>query len=240
MSEKITHLHNCSCGCNVAEPPVNSASPKNESRRDFFKLTGALSLGLLAPPAIANAVSGDAYHQKEIEKNNAIRNGKAQRFTILHTSDIHAQLYTHDEFFLENNKPVYKKRGGFAVLKTMLNKLRAENPANTILIDGGDCFQGGGVGSVAAGDDRGRPGRTHAEGARRRPADQAAEHGLAVEAGDTQPVDGAVGADKCRGTGVTDQAVVLDGPGPHDGVLCREELAHVSGPRAARRGRRRR
>ena len=131
---------------------VNSGSAKNESRRDFFKLTGALSLGLLAPPAIANnVVSGDAYHQQEIEKNIAIQNGKAQRFTILHTSDIHAQLYTHDEFFLENNKPVYKKRGGFAVLKTMLNKLRAENPANTILIDGGDCFQGGGVAALTQG-----------------------------------------------------------------------------------------
>jgi len=46
------------------------------------------------------------------------------------------------------------------------------------------CFKGGGVGSVAAGDDRGGSGWTHAEGARRRPADQAAEHGLAVEAGD--------------------------------------------------------
>jgi hypothetical protein len=89
------------------------------------------------------------------------------------------------------------------------------------------CLKGGGVGSVAAGDDRGRSGRAHAEGARRRPADQAAEHGLAVEAGDAQPVDGAVGADKCRGTGVTEQPVVLDRP-------------HVSGPRAACRGRCRR
>ena len=151
MSENITHIHNCSCGCNTEKDPLNNALPKNESRRDFFKLTGALGLGLVTPPAIANAVSGDRYHQKEIEKNSAVQNGKAQRFTILHTSDIHAQLYTHDEFFLENNKPVYKKRGGFAVLKTMLNELRAENPANTILIDGGDCFQGGGVAALTQG-----------------------------------------------------------------------------------------
>ena len=151
MAENLVHLPNCSCGCSPdAETPTDSA-PANEGRRDFFKTAGALSLGLVTPPALANAVSGDAYHQKEIEKNKAILQGKVRRFTILHTSDIHAQLYTHDEFFLENNKPVYKKRGGFAVLKTMLSNLRAENPANTILVDGGDCFQGGGVAALTQG-----------------------------------------------------------------------------------------
>jgi S-sulfosulfanyl-L-cysteine sulfohydrolase len=157
MEEKLVHLQNCCCGCNTNEETVaetfmeSETPPENESRRNFFKNAGALGLGLVTPPALANAVSGDAYHQKEIEKNKSIQNGKAQRFTILHTSDIHAQLYTHDEFFLENNKAVYKKRGGFAVLKTMLNKLQSENPANTILVDGGDCFQGGGVAALTQG-----------------------------------------------------------------------------------------
>jgi S-sulfosulfanyl-L-cysteine sulfohydrolase len=150
MSKNLIHLPNCACGCNTIEE-ASEDYRKKENRRDFFKVAGALGLGLVTPPALANAVSGDAYHQKEIEKSKAIRNGKTQRFTILHTSDIHAQLYTHDEFFLENNIPVYKKRGGFAVLKTMLNKLRAENPANTILVDGGDCFQGGGVAALTQG-----------------------------------------------------------------------------------------
>lgn len=152
MSEKLVHLHNCTCGCGTTEElPGNGVTAAGESRRDFFKTASTLGLGLMAPPLLANAVNGDAYHQNEIEKNKAVQNGKAQRFTILHTSDIHAQLYTHDEFFLENNKPVYKKRGGFAVLKTMLNQLRAKNPANTILIDGGDCFQGGGVAALTNG-----------------------------------------------------------------------------------------
>ena len=151
MPEKIHHLYNCTCGCSANEDNSIESLPVNEGRRDFFKTAGALGLGLMTPPALANAVSGDAYHQQKIEKSKAIENGKAQRFTILHTSDIHAQLYTHDEFFLENNKPVYKKRGGFAVLKTMLNQLRSQNPANTILIDGGDCFQGGGVAALTNG-----------------------------------------------------------------------------------------
>ncbi len=151
MKENPVHLPNCSCGCIGEDERTTDSLPVSEGRRDFFKTAGALSLALVTPPALANSVRGDFYHQKEIEKNKAILKGKAQRFTILHTSDIHAQLYTHDEFFLENNKPVYKKRGGFAVLKTMLSKLRAENPANTILVDGGDCFQGGGVAALTQG-----------------------------------------------------------------------------------------
>jgi 2',3'-cyclic-nucleotide 2'-phosphodiesterase (5'-nucleotidase family) len=77
--------------------------------------------------------------------------GRATKLTILHTADIHAQLNTHDEFFFENGHPVYRRRGGFAVLKTMIDRLRAENPDNTILIDGGDCFQGGGVAALSEG-----------------------------------------------------------------------------------------
>jgi len=151
MPANSFHHHNCSCGSNPDEEISNGTGPDNESRRNFFKAAGTLGLGLFAQPALAIGGSDNSYHQKEIDESKTIKNGKAQRFTILHTSDIHAQLYTHDEFFFENGKPVYKKRGGFAVLKTMLNKLRAENPANTILVDGGDCFQGGGVAALTQG-----------------------------------------------------------------------------------------
>ena len=71
--------------------------------------------------------------------------------TILHTADIHGQLLTHDEFFIEEGKPIYKKRGGYATLKTMVNELRSQNPNNTILVDGGDCFQGSGVAALSKG-----------------------------------------------------------------------------------------
>jgi sulfur-oxidizing protein SoxB len=94
---------------------------------------------------------GDAQRRHELVGSRAVAQGKAQKFTILHTSDIHAQLHTHDEFFLENGKPVYKKRGGYGVLKTMIDTLRNEDPENTIVIDGGDCFQGGGVAAKSEG-----------------------------------------------------------------------------------------
>lgn len=103
------------------------------------------------PPSLANAVAGDAYNDRSIYSNKAVQNGKAKVITLLHTSDIHAQLHTHDEFFVEDGKVVYKKRGGFAVLKTMLNQLKSKNPDNTLIIDGGDCFQGGGVAALTEG-----------------------------------------------------------------------------------------
>jgi 2',3'-cyclic-nucleotide 2'-phosphodiesterase (5'-nucleotidase family) len=64
---------------------------------------------------------------------------------------LHAQLHTHDEFFWENEKAVYKKRGGLAVLKTMVDSLRAQHPQN-ILYDGGDYFHGHGVASMSEGE----------------------------------------------------------------------------------------
>lgn len=150
MSEtKQNHLHNCGCGsCDTKGSEQTNAQ---SSRRDFFKTASLLSAGAMMPPSLANAVPGNAYNERSIFTNKAVQNGKAQVFTLLHTSDIHAQLHTHDEFFFEKGKVVYKKRGGFAVLKTMLKNLKAQNPSNTLIIDGGDCFQGGGVAALTEG-----------------------------------------------------------------------------------------
>src|SRR5678810_257047 len=147
MPEKPEHLHDCSCRCETD----SSDNSGNDSRRDFFKQATTLAAGALLPSAIAMASQDNGHHENEIQKNKAIQKGKAQILTLLHTSDIHAQLYTHDEFFFENGKPVYKKRGGFAVLKTMLKTLKAQNPSNTLIIVGGDCFQGGGVAALTQG-----------------------------------------------------------------------------------------
>lgn len=149
MSPKI--IHSSHCGCNSCNDQEQASPIVQNSRRDFFKNATMLTAGAFMPPSLANAVSGDSYHENEIFKNKAVVDGKARVFTLLHTSDIHAQLYTHDEFFFENGKSVYKKRGGFAVLKTMLKTLKAQNPNNTLIIDGGDCFQGGGVAALSEG-----------------------------------------------------------------------------------------
>ena len=115
------------------------------SRRDFLKKATLAGLGtsLAAIAGTTPAIAGETKGTDTATTN---------RFTILYTSDIHAQLHTHDEFFWENGKAVYKKRGGLAVLKTMINQFRKQNPATTILIDGGDYFHGSAVASLTEGE----------------------------------------------------------------------------------------
>lgn len=110
------------------------------SRRDFLKkaaLAGAGTVfgsGLAANQMIPHTPAAD------------------NRFTLLITADIHAQLNTHDEFFWEKGQAVYRKRGGLAVLKTMISHFRKQNPANTLLIDGGDYFHGSAIASLTEGE----------------------------------------------------------------------------------------
>jgi S-sulfosulfanyl-L-cysteine sulfohydrolase len=128
------------------------------SRREFLKKASGFGLALgvgggLVTPVAASALNDEAGRERsrEMFSNQAVKKGKAQVVSLLQTADIHAQLLIHDEFFIESGKPVYKKRGGYATLKSMVNTLRQQNPANTFLIDGGDCFQGGGVAALTEG-----------------------------------------------------------------------------------------
>ncbi len=152
MSQKSCNDPNCNCSCHH-EPLADETGRKKEhdsGRRDFLKYTGLGLVGLGLGPALSYWLQDDG-KIKEIVKNPAVTSGKAQRFTILHTSDIHGQLDVHDEFFWENGKAVFKKRGGFATLKTVVDELRKQNPLNTLLVDGGDCFQGSGMAALTEG-----------------------------------------------------------------------------------------
>ncbi len=141
---KIYHTTGCNCGCNDGD--------KGSNRRDFLKKAGTVTgLGLAFGSITGGSLSSCSSDAKAVDKMNALKNGKAQRFTILQTADIHGQLMEHDEFFWENGKEVFKRRGGMATLKTMINTIRNENPANTIVVDGGDCFQGSGVAALTEG-----------------------------------------------------------------------------------------
>lgn len=60
-------------------------------------------------------------------------------------------LTFHDEFFYEEGRPVFKRRGGFATLRTMIDALRQQNPEHTLVVDGGDCFQGSAVAALSKG-----------------------------------------------------------------------------------------
>lgn len=158
--------HSLQCSCAFCHDQEISQAEKElhiqvseNSRRDFIKKAGRLGLslgiggGLITAPMAAAALHDDeaTYKAAGMERNKAVQNGKANRLTLLHTADIHSQLMTHDEFFIENGKPVFKKRGGLAHLKTMINTLRNQNAGNTLVIDGGDCFQGSGVAALSEG-----------------------------------------------------------------------------------------
>jgi hypothetical protein len=146
------HINNCSCsGCqsealSKAEKEMHVQLSEN-SRRDFLRRSSRLGLGLgiggglVSTPIAAAALNNEdaAYKAASMGNNKAVKDGKATKVTLLHTADIHAQLHIHDEFFVENGKNVFKKRGGYATLKTMINTLRNENKANTLLMEWWCC-----------------------------------------------------------------------------------------------------
>jgi len=105
------------------------------NRRTFLKSSGIAGAGLsvLTSAAAANVVSS------------------SDTFQILITADLHAQLFTHDEFFWENEKPLFRKRGGLAVLKRMVDHYR-KKIKSTLLLDAGDYFHGHAIATLTEGE----------------------------------------------------------------------------------------
>ena len=128
-------------------PGSHSGRPE---RRNFLRHLARLGLGLGAGPVLAHALRGTDV-AADAAQARSVRAGHAEHLTILHTADIHAQLDIHDEFFWEDGRPVFRRRGGLATLRTMIEALRGQNPGNTLVVDGGDCFQGGAVASFSKG-----------------------------------------------------------------------------------------
>lgn len=69
---------------------------------------------------------------------------QSNRITIIQTADIHAYLNPHTELFVENENIVFREVGGLAHIKTLVDRIREENPDRTIFVDGGDFLQGSG------------------------------------------------------------------------------------------------
>jgi len=89
------------------------------------------------------------------EKSNTMEDTSTLKdtlsITILQTADIHGQLDTHPELFWENEKIVFKDRGGLANIKTLFERERQKNPKRTIIVDGGDLIQGSGYTALSEG-----------------------------------------------------------------------------------------
>ncbi|HET8810742.1 MAG TPA: bifunctional metallophosphatase/5'-nucleotidase [Flavobacteriaceae bacterium] len=91
-----------------------------------------------------NFSSGATFNNKTTTKDTL-------SITVLQTADLHGQLDPHPELFWENEKIVFKERGGLAHIQTLFEKEQAKNPGRTIIVDGGDLIQGSGYSALSEG-----------------------------------------------------------------------------------------
>ncbi len=82
-------------------------------------------------------------------ENPAPRAGR--RVTLLHMADTHAQLETHPDY-LPGEKPEIQPMGGFARLKTAIERERATAAGAHFLVDSGDAVQGSGPAAWSQGE----------------------------------------------------------------------------------------
>ncbi len=128
----------------------NNKETASDNRRDFIKKSALLGLASVFNPLTDVIAANTTSDETDFIDDKA--GSKKETITFLITTDIHSQINTHDEFFWENNQAVYKKRGGMAVLKTMIDSYKKKNPANTVVYDGGDYFHGHAVASLTEGE----------------------------------------------------------------------------------------
>lgn len=121
------------------------------TRRRFVNSASmsAMGLGLSSPVAIA---SGKALFGAEGENKARFgAEGKGRRVTLLHFADTHAQLETHPEY-LPGASPEIQMMGGYARLKTAIERERRKGDGPCFLFDGGDDFQGSGPATWSRGE----------------------------------------------------------------------------------------
>jgi 2',3'-cyclic-nucleotide 2'-phosphodiesterase (5'-nucleotidase family) len=110
-----------------------------KQRRDFLKNLGLLGMGATVIPSLsADASSIDS---NEFLNTDAVEMDKEKTIQILQTTDVHCQVYPHDELFWENDQLTFRKAGGYAHLATYFKNAKKKNP-NTFILDTGDMFQG--------------------------------------------------------------------------------------------------
>ena len=96
------------------------------TRRKFLATTAAASLS----PLLGNIT-------------HAANARASRRITLLHIADTHAQIETHPDY-MPGEQPEIQQMGGFARLKTAIDRERASAQGATFLLDSGDAVQGSG------------------------------------------------------------------------------------------------
>lgn len=100
---------------------------------------------------VAGACAGAAYMVMGSTGFAAAPKPGEKRVTLLHFTDTHAQLETHAEY-LPGLSPEIQMMGGFARLKTAIDRERASAAGPCFLVDGGDEFQGSGPAAWSEGE----------------------------------------------------------------------------------------
>lgn len=127
------------------EGPTGPLTQSAISRRGILRAAGVAGVaGMVVGAGALPAAAAEGSSPEEMEASHAVRRGRARHLTLLQTADVHGQLFTHDEFFWENGGPTYRKAGGYARIRTLVDRVRERNEHGTLFIDCGDCIQGSG------------------------------------------------------------------------------------------------
>lgn len=110
-----------------------------KQRRDFLKNLGLLGMGATVIPSLS--ADANSIDSEEFLNIDAVEMDKEKTIQILQTTDVHCQVYPHDELFWENDQLTFRKAGGYAHLATYFKNAKKKNP-NTFILDTGDMFQG--------------------------------------------------------------------------------------------------
>ena len=105
---------------------------------------------LLASVGLAATGSGVS-DAATLDPQNAVQASEGKRITLLHFTDTHAQLETHQDYLPGADEEI-QMMGGFARLKTAIERERATCKDACLLLDGGDDFQGSGPAAWSEGE----------------------------------------------------------------------------------------
>ncbi|WP_409252932.1 bifunctional metallophosphatase/5'-nucleotidase [Bacillus sp. SCS-153A] len=111
-----------------------------------MKYIGAMGTAFSLSPIVTGLASGiDRVRDLETKSQ------KVERLTFLQTTDIHGQVMTHPEFFMEDGQMVFKKAGGMSRIASYFKKVKQENPGSVFSVDCGDCYQGSALATLSEG-----------------------------------------------------------------------------------------
>jgi sulfur-oxidizing protein SoxB len=98
-----------------------------------------------------SATGGVSATTLDVQNATAVQAPEGKRATLLHFTDTHAQLETHQDYLPGANQEI-QMMGGYARLKTAIERERAHCKDACLLLDGGDEFQGSGPAAWSEGE----------------------------------------------------------------------------------------